>query len=255
MTDGIAPCSTSNWAVRTLIELTIATAAMVEPGPTGVSRPSTVIRASACGVHRSMTRSASSRSRLPTAGTGSSDIDCSTEVTAITRSPRRRAPRANSTGTAERPPAENTITRSSGPNVKLERITSARPGVRSMNIAWRWPFAPTTCVWNVIDNSTIGLNPGYEPYRGNISSTGIREWPVPNRWTSPSRPIAWAHHELARSIASACVSAIRSRIPVAARIQASAGVAAAVTPISTHPRQWPPRRAAFGRPFERGSHR
>ena len=42
-------------------------------------------------------------------------------------------------------------------------MTSARPGVRSMNIAWRWPFEPTTWVWNVIDSSTIGLNPGYEP--------------------------------------------------------------------------------------------
>ncbi len=29
-----------------------------------------------------------------------------------------------------------------------------------MNIAWRWPLAPTTWVWNVIDSSTIGLNPG-----------------------------------------------------------------------------------------------
>ena len=35
--------------------------------------------------------------------------------------------------------------------------------MRSMNIAWRWPFAPTTCVWNVIESSTIGLKPGYEP--------------------------------------------------------------------------------------------
>ena len=81
----------------------------------GVSRPSISIIASACGVHRSMTRSASSSSRLPTSGFGSSDIDCATDVTAITRSPRRRAPRAISTGTADRPPAEKTI------------ITSRRP--------------------------------------------------------------------------------------------------------------------------------
>ena len=40
MTGGIAPRSTSSWAVRTLMELTIATAARVEPGPTGVSSPS-----------------------------------------------------------------------------------------------------------------------------------------------------------------------------------------------------------------------
>ena len=42
-------------------------------------------------------------------------------------------------------------------------MTSARPGVRSMNIAWRCPFAPTTWVWNVIDSSTIGLKPGKLP--------------------------------------------------------------------------------------------
>ncbi len=42
-------------------------------------------------------------------------------------------------------------------------MTSARPGVRSMAIAWRWPLEPTTWVWNVIDSSTIGLKPGYEP--------------------------------------------------------------------------------------------
>ena len=81
----------------------------------------------------------------------------------MTRSPRCRAPRAISTGTAVVPPAEKTIRTSFGPNAKLSRMTSARPGVRSMNIAWRWPFAPTTWVWNVIDSSTIGLKPGYEP--------------------------------------------------------------------------------------------
>ena len=53
----------------------------------------------------------------------------------MTRTPRRRAPRAISTGTAVVPPAENTIITSCGPNAKLARITSARPGVRSMNIA------------------------------------------------------------------------------------------------------------------------
>ncbi len=136
------------------------TAAIVEPGPTGVSRPSIVHIASAWGVQRSIVRSASSMSRLPTAGSGSSDMDCATDVTAMTRIPRCLAPRAISTGTADRPPAEKTIIRSDGPNVKFERITSARPGIRSMNIAWRCPLAPTTWVWNVIDSSTIGLNPG-----------------------------------------------------------------------------------------------
>ena len=109
MTGGSAPRSTSSCAVRTLMELTIATAAIVEPGPTGVSSPSIATSASACGVHRSITRSASSSRRLPTSGLGSSAIDCSTEVTAITRRPRCRAPRAISTGTAESPLAEKTI--------------------------------------------------------------------------------------------------------------------------------------------------
>ena len=61
------------------------------------------------------------------------------------------------------PPAEKTMTMSLGPNQKLSRMTSARPGVRSMNIACRWPFEPTIWVWKVMESSTIGLNPGYEP--------------------------------------------------------------------------------------------
>ena len=80
-----------------------------------------------------------------------------------------------------------------------------------MNIAWRCPLAPTTCVWKVIESSTMGWNPGYEPYRGNISSTGIRECPVPNRCTSPPAAMASAHTRLARSMPSACVSSRRSR--------------------------------------------
>ena len=81
----------------------------------------------------------------------------------MTFMPRARAPRAISTGTAVRPEAEKTTITSSGPKVKLSRITAASPGVRSMNIAWRCPLAPTTWVWNVIDSSTIGFQPGYEP--------------------------------------------------------------------------------------------
>ena len=94
------------------------------------------------------------------------DIDCAIDVTAMTRSARAGAPRAISTGTAVEPPAEKTIITSLGPKVKFERITSARPGVRSMNIAWRWPFAPTTWVWKVIDSSTIGLKPGVRAVAG-----------------------------------------------------------------------------------------
>ena len=84
-------------------------------------------------------------------------------MTATTVSPRLRAPVAISIGTAERPLAEKTIITSVGRNSKFARIVSASPGVRSMNIACRWPFDPTTCVWNVIESSTIGLKPGYEP--------------------------------------------------------------------------------------------
>ena len=100
--------------------------------------------------------SASSSKRAPTSGSTSPASDWATEVTAITRSPRRLAPRAISTTTAPNPPAEKTMRASLGANWKLARITSARPGMRSMNIAWRWPFAPTTCVWKVMESSTIG---------------------------------------------------------------------------------------------------
>ena len=93
----------------------------------------------------------------------SADIDCATEVTATTRSPAPARAARHLDGHGRRPPAENTISMSCGPNVKFDRMTSASPGMRSMNIAWRWPLAPTTWVWNVIDSSTIGLNPGYEP--------------------------------------------------------------------------------------------
>ena len=84
-------------------------------------------------------------------------------MTATTGRPRARAPIAISMGTAVSPEAEKTIITSLGPNWKFERMTSASPSVRSMNIAWRWPLAPATWVWNVIDSSAIGWKPGYEP--------------------------------------------------------------------------------------------
>ncbi len=90
-------------------------------------------------------------------------IDWATDVTATTGRPRARAPMAISIGTAVRPDAEKISITSVGPNWKLARITSASPSVRSMNIAWRWPLAPTTWVWNVIESSAIGWNPGYDP--------------------------------------------------------------------------------------------
>ena len=74
--------------------------------------------------------------------------------------PRAFAPIAISIGTAVTPPALKTIITSGGPSSKLARIVSASPSTRSMNIAWRCPFAPTTCVWKVIESSTIGWKPG-----------------------------------------------------------------------------------------------
>ena len=117
--------------------------------------------ASACGVHRSRRGPRLSMSRAAGRGVGSADIDWATDVTAIDpQAARRRSPRHldRERRTARSPRRRSACPRA--PNVKLERMTSARPGVRSMNIAWRWPFAPTTWVWNVIDSSTIGLKPG-----------------------------------------------------------------------------------------------
>ena len=81
-------------------------------------------------------------------------------MTATTGRPRAFAPIAISIGTAVRPPALKTIITSGGPSSKLARIVSASPSTRSMNIAWRCPFAPTTWVWKVIESSTIGWKPG-----------------------------------------------------------------------------------------------
>jgi hypothetical protein len=146
-----------------LISFAIATAAIVEPGPTGVSSPSIRTRASPSGVHRSMTTSAWSSRRVADEWVGEPPSECSTEVTAITGSPRRRAPCAISIGTADSPPTLKTIIVSGGRRSKLARIVSASPSTPSMNIACRCPFAPTTCVWKVSESSTIGLKPGYEP--------------------------------------------------------------------------------------------
>ncbi len=114
-------------------------------------------------MHRSSTTSAWSSSRVPLEWPDGPACECSTAVTATTFRPRRCAPMAISIGTAVVPPTLNTIIASGGPSSKLARIVSARPSTRSMNIAWRWPFAPTTWVWNVIESSTIGWKPGYEP--------------------------------------------------------------------------------------------
>ena len=57
-TGGSAPRSSSSSAVCTLTSLTSATAAIVEPGPIGVSSPSSSTSASPTGVQRSSTTSA-----------------------------------------------------------------------------------------------------------------------------------------------------------------------------------------------------
>ncbi|MND06424.1 hypothetical protein D3C83_277850 [compost metagenome] len=66
-------------------------------------------------------------------------------------------------GTRLQPLDETTSAVSTGETSKLRRMRSASPLTFSRNIACRWPFAPTTGLWNVSDNSTIGLNPGNEP--------------------------------------------------------------------------------------------
>ena len=86
--------------------------------------------------------------------------ECSTDVTAITCRPAARKPIAISIGTAVVPPALNTIAASVGRSRKLARIARAKPSMRSIAIACRWPFAPTTCVWYVIESSTSGAKPG-----------------------------------------------------------------------------------------------
>ena len=110
-----------------------------------------------------MTTSAWSSSRVPEECFASPARDWATDVTAITGRPRRRAPIAISIGLALSPLALNTIIASGGRSRKLDRMTSASPSTRSMNIACRWPLAPTTWVWNVVESSTIGWKPGYEP--------------------------------------------------------------------------------------------
>jgi hypothetical protein len=110
-----------------------------------------------------MTTSAWSSSRVPEECPRAAPRDSVTDVTAITGRPRRRAPIAISMGLAVTPRALNTTIASGGDRWKLRRMTSASPSTRSMNIAWRWPLVPTTWVWKVVDSSTIGWKPGYDP--------------------------------------------------------------------------------------------
>jgi len=63
-------------------------------------------------------------------------------------------------GAAPVPEALKTTITSAGSRTKFARICSARPSTRSMNIAWRCPFAPAIWVWKVIDSSAIGRQPG-----------------------------------------------------------------------------------------------
>ena len=58
--------------------------------------------------------------------------------------------------------------------------------------------------------------PGKLPWRGKISSTGMREWPVPNRCTKPPAAIELAQIAAAWPIGSSCVARSRSRSACAA---------------------------------------
>jgi hypothetical protein len=77
--------------------------------------------------------------------------------------PRFWSTSATSIGTTLQPLDEITRAESSAERSKLRRMRPASPGTFSRNIAWRWPFAPTTRLWNVSDSSTIGFQPGNEP--------------------------------------------------------------------------------------------
>ena len=88
-----------------------------------------------------------------------------------------------------------------------------------MNIAWRWPLAPTTWVWNVVDSSTIGWKPGVRAVArehlldGDAAVPRAEEVDEAARCRSPS-----AHRPRPRSMARACVAHSRSRSSTAAVI-------------------------------------
>ena len=165
----------------------------VEPGATGVGRPSTFTIASPAGAPVSRTRSAKSCNRRPSALALRLASECWREITATTRTRRRRNSSAISMGTRLHPDEDATNAQSSGLMSKFLRMRAARPGTFSRNIAWRWPLAPTTRLWKLSDSSTMGLNPGNEPYLGHISSTRMRLWPDPNRWTMRPRRMVSAN--------------------------------------------------------------
>ena len=65
--------------------------------------------------------------------------------------------------TALQPLVEMASRQSRGSVTKFRQRTGPKPWTFSRNIAWRWPLAPTTGLWKVIDSSTIGWKPGNEP--------------------------------------------------------------------------------------------
>src|SRR6218665_1571270 len=104
----------------------------------------------------------------------------------MVRSPRSLAMRASSTGRADVPETLKIIMTSVGRNAKFAMMASARPETRSMNIACRWPLEPTTCVWNVVDNSNIGLKPGNGPVGGELFLTRDAEVPAAEHMNEPA---------------------------------------------------------------------
>jgi hypothetical protein len=195
-----------------------ATAAkpIVDPGPTGSSKPSIRTIASPAGEPLSIVTSATSGNRFPEECFGGVARQWASDTTVMTGMPRRFAPSATSSTTPLTPLLEKTSIASAGPKLKLRRITSPNPSTRSNHIACRCPLAPTTCVWCVRESSTIGWKPGKLPWRGKSSSTGMRECPVPKQWTRPSAAMASAQMSAAAAMLPSWVASMRSRMARAA---------------------------------------
>ena len=159
------------------------------------------------------------------------------------------SPRAPRHLDRERRSCRRPRTRSSRPVVrieKLDRMTSARPDMRSMAIAWRWPFAPTTWVWNVIDSSTIGFEPGIRAVArehlldGDARVAGPETGGQARRSRSPRHTTGWPAPSR-----SAWVSASGSRTGRASSSQASTGTASRRSSVAPRRCRRPRRRSRW----------
>ena len=143
------------------MEFTMATAAMVDPGPTGVSRLSMIDKASAEGVQVDNEVGFVEQPAAST-GFGSADIDWATDVTAMTRRPRWRAPRHldRHRGQAAGGEDDHHVV---GPKAEVgqDDLGQARHALDGHRLALA--VRAHDLVWNVIDSSTIGFQPGYDP--------------------------------------------------------------------------------------------